>query len=146
MASIKKKSRKHLYGRLTENLEDNTDKINTIQSTKLYHDKKILNQLHIIYSDNYIFDSTSDNSISIDVYRPLRVYPNQKNFNKKIQNNNKNYHRVHPKKKIKKIYSGSKTSRPGKYVGRKLSKFRNKIISCDMDRNLPTKSKRHNFF
>ncbi|XWV25664.1 putative ORFan [Tupanvirus deep ocean] len=104
-----KKSRKNLYGYITQNLEDNSQNtVNKIGSLKLFKNKKIDNQLKVIYGGN--------NCIN-DTYDIPNVCKSKSNFSQRPKENNgiKNakisitYHKSKPKPKKK--YYGSKTNK-----------------------------------
>ena len=155
MTSINKKSRKKLYGRLTENLEGNTNKINTIQSTKFSQgEKKMKNTLKIICpNENDIISECIQNDWDIEhieVYKPSQTSFHLGKYNNKCQTKNKssqtkNNRSFHRAKKLSKTYFGSKTSRPTS----KIKSYYRKIISSTSDiipQDLMPKYKTRKFF
>ncbi|XWV26638.1 putative orfan [Tupanvirus soda lake] len=102
-----KKSRKNLYGYITQNLEDNSQNtINKIGSLKLFKNKKVENQLKVIYGGS---DGIND------VYEIPNTYKSRSNLLRKSKENYNiknakvsiSYHKPKPKKK----YYGSKTNK-----------------------------------
>jgi hypothetical protein len=130
MTSVKKKSRKNLYGTTVENLEDNSKKImKTIGSLKLFHDQKIINQLDILYNENNVNDSSYE---IMNCYRPspyiLGKYKNISGQQPKIKNSK--IHISYHKSKPKKMYFGSKTTSK-----KKKSKGQNEIYFHQIPNN-----------
>lgn len=150
MTSIKKKSRKKLYGRLTENLESGTDKMITIQSTKfLQDDKKMKNRLKIICSeDNDIISECVNYNSEIEyfeVYSPPQKSLHLGKYNNKSSHVKGKNNRSFQREKLNKTYFGSKTSRPTS----KIKSYYQKIISSsssDIPLDSMPKYKTHKFF
>lgn len=113
MTGTKEKNKKSLYGRHSENLGDESDKIiRTVESLKLFQNKKISDQVGQ-FDDNDIIEFDDSYEI-INSYKPtITGRPNSINRSvPKIKNSKVSisYHKPKPVKK----YFGSKTDKSKK--------------------------------